>query len=283
MTNPREYIRSVEPIISVIVPVYNPGARLRACLDSLLAQTFKQLEIIAVNDGSTDGSGEICREYAQKHPDKIMLIDGPNGGVCVARNKGLDAAKGEWIGFCDSDDVVRPDFCEYMHSRAVSEKVELSSCALARGENGEGDISMNVPVKGEAVWGRKQILDKLIRPLLRLDDAGSNIVRGYITLSLFKRKIIEDHKLRFTPGMLVTEDEAFYFEYLQFVEHAALSDRVLYHYIETPQSACHKFLHAKRMQFTKKEKFWCMRWQQRYRVFKDFGLARHFPEAAPII
>lgn len=96
------------PLISVIVPVYNVGLYLKECLDSIIAQTYKNLEIILVDDGSTDDCPMICDEY-EKKDDRIVVIHQKNGGLGAARNSGLEISKGEYVGFVDSDDVIHPE------------------------------------------------------------------------------------------------------------------------------------------------------------------------------
>ncbi len=98
-------------MISVIVPVYNVKAYLRKCLDSITNQTYKDLEILVVDDGSTDGCGRICDEYAERD-SRVKVFHTENRGLSSARNLGLDEAKGEWVGFVDSDDWIEPDMYE---------------------------------------------------------------------------------------------------------------------------------------------------------------------------
>jgi len=97
-------------MVSVIVPVYNVEKYLRQCLDSLKEQTLGDVEFIVIDDGSTDGSGEICDEYAEDSRFRVFHTE--NHGLSAARNRGLDEARGEWIEFVDSDDWVEPGFCE---------------------------------------------------------------------------------------------------------------------------------------------------------------------------
>ncbi|GAB2633363.1 glycosyltransferase family 2 protein [Belliella aquatica] len=101
--------KSQDPLVSIIIPVYNKAAFVRETLDSALVQTYLNTEIILVDDGSTDGSFEILQEYYQKHPDKIVLIDQENQGVSAATNKGIQAARGEYIQFLDADDLLSSD------------------------------------------------------------------------------------------------------------------------------------------------------------------------------
>lgn len=102
-------------MISVIVPVYNTKAYLGRCVDSLLRQTYRDLEIILVDDGSTDGSGELCDSYAAGD-ERVRVFHKENGGSSSARNLGLDKAAGEYVGFVDSDDYVDPDMYERLYA-----------------------------------------------------------------------------------------------------------------------------------------------------------------------
>lgn len=107
------------PKVSVIVPVYNVEKLLQRCIDSILAQTFTDFELLLIDDGSKDKSGEICDEYAAKD-SRIRVFHKQNGGVSTARNLGIDKAQGEWIYFVDSDDIVLPSalgtFCSLIYS-----------------------------------------------------------------------------------------------------------------------------------------------------------------------
>lgn len=113
--------------ISVIVPVYNVAAALPRCLDSIFAQTYHDIELIAVDDGSPDNSGEILDWYAQTHPN-IRVIHKENGGVTSARLRGIQEATGEWIGFVDGDDEIEPDMYERLLVNAVEHGTQISHC-----------------------------------------------------------------------------------------------------------------------------------------------------------
>ena len=121
----------MKSIISVIVPVYNTEKYLRRCLDSILAQTFTDYELILVDDGSTDGSGVICDRY-EARDDRIHVIHQSNEGVAAARNAGLDwvfaNSESKWLGFVDSDDWVHPRFLELLLGAAESENTLISAC-----------------------------------------------------------------------------------------------------------------------------------------------------------
>ena len=114
----------MKPKVSIIIPVYNVGSHLRPCLDSAIGQTLHEIEIICINDGSTDGSPELLRTYKDKDP-RILLIDQPNGGVSSARNAGLDIARGDYIRFLDGDDMLAPDACRMLVERAEQDRADI--------------------------------------------------------------------------------------------------------------------------------------------------------------
>lgn len=117
--------------VSIIVPVYNVEKYLKRCLDSLVNQTLKDIEIICVNDGSTDGSLAILNEYV-RNDDRIVVINQENSGQSVARNRGIDVAKGEYIGFVDSDDWVCEDYFERLHNSAIQNNAEIAVGGIIR-------------------------------------------------------------------------------------------------------------------------------------------------------
>lgn len=113
--------------VSIIVPVYNVENYVARCLDSLVNQTLKEIEIIIVNDGSTDGSGEICKKYAKRYKN-IKYIKQKNQGLSGARNTGIEVARGEYIGFVDSDDFVELDMFEFLYDNAKKHDVKIMAC-----------------------------------------------------------------------------------------------------------------------------------------------------------
>lgn len=125
-------MKHVPSKVSVIVPVYNVEKYLPKCLDSLLNQTLQNIEILVVNDGSTDYSGEIIHKYAQKYPDKIKAFQKENGGLSDARNFGIERATGDYIGFVDSDDYVSPAMFEEMVKLAEKHHAEMVICNIQK-------------------------------------------------------------------------------------------------------------------------------------------------------
>ncbi len=127
----------MKPIISVIIPVYKVEPYLRRCVDSVIGQTYQNLEIILVDDGSPDRCGEMCDELAQKD-SRIRVLHKENGGLSDARNAGLDVMNGEYVGFVDSDDWISPNMYEVLLDRLIAEKAQISCCGMVRcTDNGE--------------------------------------------------------------------------------------------------------------------------------------------------
>nr|WP_326166451.1 glycosyltransferase [uncultured Oscillibacter sp.] len=188
--------------ISVIVPVYNVAPYLHKCVDSLLAQTYPDLEIILVDDGSTDGSERICDEYAGHYPH-ITVIHQKNAGQAVARNAGLDAAAGEWIGFLDSDDWIEEDMYETLLSLAQTHGADLVSCSTRQ-------LSVDGEILSLSDTGKILTLtpDEMIAGLVTQE-----IVRFEIWNKLWKRSLIGD--VRFIKGQLCEE---VYFDRLLFLK-----------------------------------------------------------------
>src|SRR5690625_3550080 len=114
--------------LSIIVPIFNMEQLLPKCLDSILTQTFKGFELILVNDGSTDKSGEICDDYAHKD-QRIKVIHKKNGGTSSARNAGLAVAKGDYIGFVDSDDYINKHMYETLYNSAIKHSSDIVLCS----------------------------------------------------------------------------------------------------------------------------------------------------------
>ena len=125
----------MENLISVIVPVYNVASWLPRCLDSILAQTYKNLEIVIVDDGSLDHSGCIADEYAKTYPEKICVIHTENKGVTAARLRGVREASGSWIGFVDADDEIESDMYAVLWNYAIQYQADISHCHPGRTGN----------------------------------------------------------------------------------------------------------------------------------------------------
>lgn len=126
------------PLVSIIIPCYNVAGFMKKCLDTVCAQTLRDIEIICINDGSTDGTPDILREY-EAADERIRLINQPNAGVAAARNAGLDAACGKYIGFADPDDYVSPVMFQRLFFMIIRHISAIPKGTAASVRNGRGD------------------------------------------------------------------------------------------------------------------------------------------------
>ena len=177
-----------EKLISVIVTAYNIQDYLPRCLESLLGQTYERLEIIVVDDGSTDGTAEICDRYARKC-EQIKVIHRENGGPSAARNAGLEIAQGEYIGYVDGDDWVEPDMYAEMIKACLDTGAQIAICTYR--EVGEGAREIR-PTGNRVELSREEALEMYI-----CGDQQYHIYHS-VWSKLFERKLIED--IRFTEG-----------------------------------------------------------------------------------
>lgn len=175
-------------VVSIIVPVYNVEAYLKDCINSLIAQTYKNIEIILIDDGSSDSSGLICDYYKEKD-ERIKVIHKTNGGLSDARNSGIEVAIGEMIAFVDSDDVVCNDFVEYLVCLMLSEQSDISGCRYNRMEENGHIINENKNYQEVLINGNNNCMKHLLS-----DDAIDTMACGKLyKIELFK-------KIRFPVG-----------------------------------------------------------------------------------
>ena len=258
--------------ISVIVPVYNTAARLEACLDSLLAQTEPGVEIIIVDDGSTDGSLAIERQYQLAHPDKIRLFESAHGGVSAARNIGLEAARGEWIGFCDSDDTADSRLYAELYAAAVKYGANLCCCKMLDKGPEESMIIANFPFSGDTLITDRAVILKDIFLELLLNTKRCN---GYLMTCLYRREVLKHFNIRFNTGISMQEDEIFLLNYLLRVNRIAGVDKVLYNYLRFETSACFNYYRRESDYF--RERNWYALSVAQCDVFRSSGLGGTYP------
>lgn len=211
-------------LISIIIPVYNTSKYLQRCLNSVLNQTYKDVEIIIINDGSTDNSLRICSEYAAKY-DNIKLISKKNEGVSIARNTGIENATGDYIVFIDSDDYLENEYLQVLVNAVKG--YDMACCAYYE-DNGESRKAILLSDSCE--------MDQL--KALQL-EIGGDLFGGYLWNKIFRRSIIEKYKLRFKKGMTLCEDQVFCVEYTMHAQRIYYVAQALYHYIVYEDSALH--------------------------------------------
>lgn len=204
---------------SVIVPVYNAEETIQRCLESLLYHIPESAEVLVINDGSTDHSGEICRRFAEQYP-ALRYMEKENGGVSTARNLGLDCACGEYVLFVDSDDYVEPQYWETIDD--LIERYHPDMLQWGFRENGATIKERNI---GDyAVVGKFEVAKKF-------DEA----IRAYMFSSLcariFRMNIIKENRLRFDEKLAVGEDQTFIFLCAMHVSSFVSTSAVLYNVI----------------------------------------------------
>lgn len=227
----------MEKKVSVIVPIYNTGERLYPCLDSLLRQTHKNLEIILINDGSNDKiTRSICEEYAERDK-RIHLIHQENAGEGAARNKGLENASGTYICFMDSDDIAEDTFIESLYQQQQM-GAELSICGFVEERHGisGGSVDIINVTKGEI----KQMDSHQAKYLLLLETS----FKGYVWNKMFRKDIIDTCQLRFDESIAVWEDVLFDFIYMCHISKVSYNPKPEYHYIYWEDSLSHKNNHV---------------------------------------
>lgn len=204
-------------MISIIVPIYNAEKQLRRCIDSILNQIYEDYELLLVDDGSTDGSGEICDMYTQKD-NRITAFHKKNGGVSSARNIGLDYAKGDWVSFIDSDDYVNNNF--------------LSDFISDVTENDELIVQGFTIIKQNS----EQLTVKYIKDTCNISEGLDRLCHqnfpGTIWNKLFRKSIINANAIRFNENYKFKEDELFLLEYLNQIQLIKFKDSFNYQYIE---------------------------------------------------
>lgn len=224
------------PGISVIVPVYNAERYLKKCVESVRNQTFQDWELLLVDDGSRDGSREICDECAASD-DRIRVLRKKNGGVSSARNMGLREARGEYIAFLDVDDRYEFRFLETLWSAMEQARADTAACAHL---NLYADGSKSVePVLPAGTYDRAEIREKIVNPLVG-DRLCSPLFNGFIWRYLYSARIIRDNRIAFEGAYL--EDELFLIEYFCHAEKLVVTEEPLYRYFLNPSSATHRYM-----------------------------------------
>lgn len=224
----------MNPLISVIIPVYNADQYLEECLESVLAQTWQPLEVILIDDGSADGSREILESYVRKYHHFTAIFQ-ENAGVSRARNAGLEKARGEYIAFCDSDDIIAPEMLEELAANLMETGADMSCCAVSRFLNSEKP-------RFWAGQGRKVLEgDGMYAAVVQNPDCA-----GYSCNKLFRKAVLSE-PVRFPADLAILEDEVFVLEALAHCRRICTTDAVLYGYRDHPNSARNQRLSERKL------------------------------------
>jgi len=241
------------PLVSIIVPVYNVQNSVARCLESICAQTWKNIEIILINDGSKDESYSICESFREKDP-RIVLVNKENSGVSATRNHGLTLATGEYVQFVDSDDYIEPDFTERLVTAAEEHHADLvispywmvipaNSTKMGNAmENLQENLGIEPEKKPdeiheygflpEGVYDR----DTFAR---RLMEMPASFFYSVLWNKLYRRDLLIDNHLQFTSEVRWAEDLVFNLDYILCAKVFVSISTPGYHYVQNPQSICH--------------------------------------------
>lgn len=210
-----------QPLVSVLIPVYNVEEYLERCLDSVLNQSLTRIEVICVNDGSTDKSLEILKKY-QENDSRVIIVNKENGGLPSARNAGIERARGEYVGFVDSDDYVQPDMFEKLYNTAKKEKSDVVVCGA--------NILPETPRASDWLYAclspgyRKY--DKFDANMLFHDMT----VTPFLWRTLIKKSLIDKYNLRLNETIMIGEDKAFQCKVYPLAESITVIPDKLYNY-----------------------------------------------------
>ena len=216
--------------ISVIVPVYNVEEYLPRCLESILGQTYRDLQVILVDDGSTDGSSRLCAEFAERDP-RIECIRISNSGVSAARNRGLEAAKGRWIGFVDADDYIEAGFYETLVTHLTHSDKQIVCCGV-RAEDTEGNRIERF--KGRRLPAGEQDFDR-DDALLRYLNPDTRILYWAVWNKLYSAELLKG--IAFENEKVIAEDFDFTLRCFLRSDGLRYIPDELYHYLVRPGSA----------------------------------------------
>lgn len=243
-------------MVSVIVPVFNVEFYLHRCVDSIISQSYSDLEIILIDDGSTDNSGQICDEYAFKDP-RIVVIHKENGGLSSARNAGLERASGDYLAFIDSDDWVDIDFISLLVSK-MSHRIGIAVCGLYRDY-----INKSVSVCSN--------IDSCM-PACKVLESGitsQEYFGNYFCNKMFSKGLFEN--ITFPEGALY-EDIALFYKVLLRADSVAIVGRSLYHYFQGNSVAITKNRSMRyRYEYVKAQK---KRWKDLVSLSLDINLSQ---------
>ncbi|MCF7546034.1 glycosyltransferase [Enterococcus faecium] len=216
-------------LVSIIVPVFNAGKYLENLILSLMNQTYHNIEIIFIDDGSTDNSRNIVNKYCKKD-SRITKIFTENSGVSSARNRGLDIASGDYICFIDADDYLEDIYVEKLLNGVRNNNVQLAIC----------DYWL--------VYGKKKKTDNNLKSISTVNSSviikevllSDNYIKGFVWNKIFDAQIIKEHSIKFNDKSFILEDMEFLIKYLCHIESIYLIHQQLYNYVQHSNSATRK-------------------------------------------
>ena len=230
-------------MISVIIPVYNTEKYLGRCIDSILNCTVNDFEVILINDGSTDRSGEICRRYCGKD-SRVKLYDQENAGVSAARNKGIEVSRGEWIIFVDSDDTISHDFLEIVTRREYQKQDMLIFDHTERKKRLKSGRRSKITGNARIIKiGKRANSVRMIKKILYakpLTKNGNTNLRSPCAKA-YKKAVLDRYAIRFSQDVFIGEDKLFNMEYQLRAKSCVYIPRTVYFVEWRGDSLTHRF------------------------------------------
>lgn len=225
----------VQPVLSIIVPIYNSAPFLKKCIESILSQTYQNMEIILIDDGSTDNSLQICMSF-QKKDQRIRVYTKENGGLVSARKYGLSFAKGEVIGFVDSDDWIEPDMYEEMVNQYIQTGCDCVSSGIIREYEADGRSVIVMDNLKEALY---ENLEDDIYPTM-LYDAHIHDFGIYCNLvnKIFRKELLQEVYKTINEDVFYGEDALAFYTYCMMSEKIYIMHKAFYHYNIRQNSMC---------------------------------------------
>lgn len=251
--------------ISIIVPVYNAESYLKETLDAISSQTYPELEVILVDDGSTDGSCNICKTLVTAD-NRFHYYRKENEGPSAARNTGLKYATGEYVGFCDCDDVIAPEMYQAMVSYMERHNADIALCDIYSERD---QRRFGFPWQDETVFRGKEIGEQLVAAMVGnlSDNDNESPLWGSVVRCLFRADIIANNAILFPEELHFAEDLVFTLQYLSNANSAVICDKDFYWYRCNPASIMNSFYQYKKGMF----------WSRKRLLEKIFNIISAFP------
>lgn len=222
----------MQPLVSILLPVYNVAPFLGKCLDSIINQTYKNLQIIIINDGSSDQSLQIATEYLHKYPSNIEVYSQSNQGVAETRNLLLNKIKGEYFLFVDSDDWIEPNMIEFLLNQVLSQNIDFVTCEMVKNDAPVTNIQ-DVFI----IWDQKKAIYEFLR---HVNFRGSLCNKLFKSDLLYNENNSREIKLKFSSNISYGEDALFCWHILQRVKKIMITNKKLYHYRMNTNSISHQ-------------------------------------------
>lgn len=219
------------PFLTIIVPIYNGESYIGKCIDSILEQTFRDFELILVNDGSTDNSKEVCKEYQQKD-SRVITISKKRGGVASARQVGLDHASGKFVTFVDSDDWIENNMYEVLYDLQYKYDADIVVCNYIKDYGDHIEVMNNIlPIPQDAFNGEELVKLGFLRDMYRG-------VAAFLWNKVFRKEILEGITIH--TDLKRGDDVAFFTDSALACKRAAYTNKALYHYVQRDTSITHR-------------------------------------------